>query len=99
MLINLYREVHTFDMVRAHDSNVDRKSDDSSKIHWGKFTLMARMIVMLQGLQDKIRCSGQYDFPERQWIREMVNNDVMDVEVSETVILHQVQGLTSCSPM
>lgn len=84
MLINLFREVHTFDMVRAHDSNVDRKGDDPSKIHWGKFTLMARMIVSLQSLQDRIRSSGTYDFPERRWIREMINNDVMDVEVGRS---------------
>ncbi|GJJ09683.1 hypothetical protein Clacol_003907 [Clathrus columnatus] len=73
-------EVHTFDMVRANDSNPNYKSDDPTKIHWGKFTLMARMILMLQGLQDKIRLSRQFDFPERKWIREMVLNEVMDIE-------------------
>jgi hypothetical protein len=78
-------------MVRAHDSNVDRKRDDASKIHWGKFTLMARMIVSQQVLQDKIRSSGQYDFPERRWIREMINNDVMDVEVSRRSICVQIR--------
>ncbi|KAF8591835.1 ras GEF [Ramaria rubella] len=73
-------EVHTFDMVRANESNPNYKLDDPNKIHWGKFTLMGRMITMLQSLQDKIRSSGQYDYPERKWIREMLSNDVMDEE-------------------
>ncbi|KAF8509830.1 hypothetical protein JB92DRAFT_3119551 [Gautieria morchelliformis] len=73
-------EVHTFDMVRANESNADSKEEDPSKIHWGKFTLMARMVLMLQGLQDKIRSSGTYGFPERKWIRELLNADVMDIE-------------------
>lgn len=42
---------------------------------------MARMILMLQGLQEKIRGSRHLDFPERKWIREMIENDVMDPEV------------------
>lgn len=68
-------------MVRANDSNPNYKSDDATKIHWGKFTLMARMILMLQGLQEKIRGNRHLDFPERKWIREMIENDVMDPEV------------------
>lgn len=94
---SLCREVHTFDMVRANDSNVDWKDDDHSRIHWGKFTLMARMIFMLQGLQEKIRSSGQYQFPERMEVREMLMNDVMDVEVSRSFNLQQNCVLT-CFP-
>lgn len=75
------REVHTFDMVRANDSNPNFKPEDPTKIHWGKFTLMARMILMLQGLQDKVRESRQFEFPERKWIREMIENEVMESEV------------------
>jgi hypothetical protein len=80
-------------MVRANESNMDSKEEDTSKIHWGKFTLMARMILMLQGLQDKIRSSGTYGFVERKWIRELLNNDVMDIEVRRS-LMYQNQALT-----
>ncbi|KAF8516181.1 ras guanine nucleotide exchange factor domain-containing protein [Hysterangium stoloniferum] len=77
-------EVHTFDMVRANESNPNYKPEDPSKIHWGKFTLMARMITMLQGLQEKIRTTGLYDFPERTHIRSLLENDVMDLETIQS---------------
>ncbi|KIJ27173.1 hypothetical protein M422DRAFT_271663 [Sphaerobolus stellatus SS14] len=77
-------EVHTFDIVRANDSNPNYKPDDSTKIHWGKFTLMGRMITMLQGLQEKIRSSAMYSYPERQAIRELLESEVMDPDTIQS---------------
>jgi hypothetical protein len=74
-------------MVRANESNPNYKSDDPSKIHWGKFTLMARMITVLQGLQDKIRTTGLYNFPENNYIRNLLESDVMDSEVGCIVFI------------
>lgn len=67
--------------MRAHESNINHNPDDPSKIHWGKFTLLGKMITMLQGLQDKIRTSGAHNFPERPFIRQQVEYEVMDTEV------------------
>jgi len=92
-------EVHTFDMVRANESNPNYKPEDPSKIHWGKFTLMARMITMLQGLQEKIRTTGQYDFSERSYIRCLLENDVMDLETIQSRVFPPPDDAESIFPL
>lgn len=77
----LRREIHTFDLVRTDDSNPNYKLDDPNKIHWGKFALMARMVTMLSGFQDKIRLTGAYEYPERKWLEELLDVPIMDEDV------------------
>ena len=75
------REIHTYDLVRTEEANVDYKSDDPNQIHWGKFKLMALIVTMLSDFQDNIRAVGAYNYRERKWLEELLDVPLMDHEV------------------
>lgn len=60
-----YREIHTSDLRRAHDSNIDFKEGDRTKIHWGKFALMGRLVNNVTTFQNRCRTSVGLNFIER----------------------------------
>ncbi len=76
------REVHTYDLIRADDTNPDYKPGDDAQIHWGKFSLIAKMVLNVVMYQDRFQDTTAFTFPERSDIRELVMNVIiMDEEV------------------
>ncbi|KZW02160.1 ras GEF [Exidia glandulosa HHB12029] len=65
-------EIHTSDLRRAHDSNIDFKEGDASKIHWGKFALMGRLVNGVTLFQSRCRSSVGLNFPERQQLHHQL---------------------------
>ncbi|KAG8899933.1 hypothetical protein FRB99_006349 [Tulasnella sp. 403] len=73
----LSMEVHTYDLIRADDSNPDYKPGDETQIHWGKFALMAKMILNVVMYQRRFNDTTAFTFPERSDIRELVMNVII----------------------
>ncbi|KAG8949081.1 hypothetical protein FRC03_000446 [Tulasnella sp. 419] len=75
-------EVHTYDLIRADDTNPNFKHDDPSKIHWGKFALMAKMILNVVSYQRRFEDAAHFTFPERSHVNDVLMNVVvMDEEM------------------
>lgn len=78
-----FREVHTYDLIRADDTNPDNKPGDETQIHWGKFSLIAKMVLNVVMYQDRFQDTQAFTFPERSEIRELLMNIIiMDEDVS-----------------
>ncbi|KIO29610.1 hypothetical protein M407DRAFT_70306, partial [Tulasnella calospora MUT 4182] len=76
-------EVHTYDLIRADDTNPDCKPGDEGQIHWGKFSLIAKMVLNVVMYQDRFQDTTAFTFPERSEIRELLMNIIiMDEDVS-----------------
>ena len=80
------REIHLSDLIRAHEGNPVYHDDDPTKIHWGKFNMMARFIDTIVQCQKGCRESGDYErFPPRDRIRDLFLTQheelLMDYEV------------------
>ncbi|KAG9030285.1 hypothetical protein FRB95_004171 [Tulasnella sp. JGI-2019a] len=74
-------EVHSYDLVRADDVNPDHRPGDPTQIHWGKFSLIAKMILSVVTFQRRFEDTAAFSFPERPDIRELiVGVVVMDEE-------------------
>jgi len=82
-MMSFCREVHTYDLIRADDTNPDYKPSDSNLIHWGKFSLMAKMILNVVTYQDRFDESDALVFAENKEVNELLMNViVMDEDVS-----------------
>lgn len=69
--------------MRADDTNPDFRPGDDTQIHWGKFSLMAKMILTVTTYQRRFQDTAAFTFPERLDIREMIMGViVMDEQVS-----------------
>ncbi|KAJ7615289.1 ras guanine nucleotide exchange factor domain-containing protein [Mycena polygramma] len=66
-------EVHMSDLLRAHEANDDINPSDPSKIHWGKFNMMGRFINSTTQCQAQCRAVGDYNFPVRQYINDLLS--------------------------
>ncbi|KAJ4486179.1 ras guanine nucleotide exchange factor domain-containing protein [Lentinula aciculospora] len=80
-------EVHMSDLIRAHEANDDVKSDDPTKIHWGKFNMMGRFITSTTQCQAQCRSTTDYTFPERPYISNLLfTKYLMDDEMQKSRI-------------
>lgn len=77
-------EIHTYDLIRADDTNPDYKpGGDGTLIHWGKFVMMAKMVLNVTSYQEMFPDSTAFTFPERPDVRELIMNIIiMDDDVS-----------------
>ncbi|KAJ3750360.1 ras guanine nucleotide exchange factor domain-containing protein [Lentinula detonsa] len=83
-------EVHMSDLIRAHEANDDVKSDDPTKIHWGKFNMIGRFITSTTQCQAECRSTTDYNFAERPYINNMLlTKYVMDDEMQKSRIAPQ----------
>ncbi|CAE6422597.1 unnamed protein product [Rhizoctonia solani] len=65
--------IHTSDLVRVM-SNRDYKEDDPTLIHWGKFQIIAKIVNQMVELQDRLRATNNYNFPDRPSIASMLSD-------------------------
>ncbi|CAE6408309.1 unnamed protein product [Rhizoctonia solani] len=65
--------IHTSDLVRVM-SNRDYKEDDPALIHWGKFQIIAKIVNQMIELQDRLRATSNYNFPDRPNIASLLND-------------------------
>jgi len=65
-------EIHSYDLVRADDTNPDFRPGDERLIHWGKFSLMAKMILGVAMYQRRFDDTTAFTFPERTDIRDLI---------------------------
>ncbi|KAJ3824976.1 ras guanine nucleotide exchange factor domain-containing protein [Lentinula raphanica] len=83
-------EVHMSDLIRAHEGNDDSKSDDPTKIHWGKFNMIGRFITSTTQCQAQCRSTTDYNFPERLYISNLLlTKYIMDDEMQKSRIAPQ----------
>ena len=76
------REVHLSDLIRAHVGNGDFHPEDTSKIHWAKFNIMGKVILLVKEYQLRSgHAEDGYLFEERPELREILNVVIMDSEV------------------
>jgi hypothetical protein len=75
------REVHMSDLIRAHEGNADSHPDHPNKIHWGKFNMIGKFVNSTTQCQVQCRNAPEYNFPERPYIRKLMEHPVMDSEV------------------
>lgn len=76
------------DLIRAHEANDDVNPSDPAKIHWGKFNMMGRFINSTTQCQAQCRAVGDYHFPARQHIKDMLSAScIMNDEVGLVVTL------------
>jgi hypothetical protein len=81
-VLNLIREVHLLDLIRAHEGNDDYNGDVPPKIHWAKYNMVGKFIAGTKQFQELCRSTGQYNYPEQPHIRDLLLKEcVMDVEV------------------
>ncbi|KAG8881912.1 hypothetical protein FRB97_008959 [Tulasnella sp. 331] len=74
-------EVHSYDLVRADDVNPNLRPGDDTQIHWGKFSLIAKMILNVVTYQRRFADTTAFSFPERRDVRDLiVGVVVMDEE-------------------
>jgi hypothetical protein len=76
-------ERHTSDLVRAHAGNQDFHPDLPELVHWGKFTVIGKLVSTLLLYQNRCKTMPDYkDLEERPHISELVFNQmVWDYEV------------------
>ncbi|KAI9453994.1 ras GEF, partial [Russula earlei] len=82
-------EVHLSDLIRAHVGNGDFHPEDPSKIHWAKYNMMGKFVLLVKNYQ--IRCRNPedgycYSFEERPELREILNVPIMDSEMQQSRI-------------
>ncbi|KAG8971031.1 hypothetical protein FRB90_010619, partial [Tulasnella sp. 427] len=70
-------EVHTYDIIRANDTNVNFKPGEETQIHWGKFSLIAKMVLNVVVYQDRFQDTPHFTFPERSDVRELLMNVII----------------------
>lgn len=81
-------EIHTYDLIRADDTNPDYKPGDRNLIHWGKFVMMAKMVLNVTAYQEMFADTTAFTFPERPDVRELIMGIVvMDEDVSSQCFL------------
>jgi hypothetical protein len=70
-------------LIRADDTNPDYKPGDDTLIHWGKFSLMAKMILNVVTYQTRFQDSDVREYPENKEVNALLMDViVMDEEVS-----------------
>jgi len=75
-------EVHLSDLIRAHVGNGDFHPDDPSKIHWAKFNMIGRFVILVKQYQVRSgNAEDGYWFEERPELREILNVPIMDNEM------------------
>ncbi|KAL0951160.1 hypothetical protein HGRIS_007892 [Hohenbuehelia grisea] len=80
-------EVHMNDLIRAHEGNKDSDSNDPTKIHWGKYHLVGRLVGTPTACQAQCRASHEYHFEEKPSIKKLVfETPVMDEEFQKSRI-------------
>ncbi|KAG6879284.1 hypothetical protein C0992_003888 [Termitomyces sp. T32_za158] len=79
-------EVHMSDLIKAHEGNGDLNSSDATKIHWGKFNMMGRFISSTAQCQAQCRTGADYNFAERNHIRELLLKPVMTLQMQKSRI-------------
>ncbi|KAG6885276.1 hypothetical protein C0993_003707 [Termitomyces sp. T159_Od127] len=79
-------EVHMSDLIKAHEGNGDFNSSDTTKIHWGKFNMMGRFISSTAQCQAQCRTAADYNFTERNHIRELLLKPVMTLQMQKSRI-------------
>ncbi|KAJ6575137.1 ras guanine nucleotide exchange factor domain-containing protein [Mycena capillaripes] len=92
-------EVHMSDLIRAHEANDDVNPSDPAKIHWGKFNMMGRFINSTTQCQAQCRAVGDYNFPNRQNISEMLSAScIMNDEMQKSRIAPPESDFDGPSP-
>ncbi|PFH54496.1 hypothetical protein AMATHDRAFT_70 [Amanita thiersii Skay4041] len=75
-------EVHIQDLIKTNEGNSDSHSDDSTKIHWGKFNLIGKLIISTSQYQTQCRNAPEYNFPDRgDIVSRLFNRQLMTEEV------------------
>lgn len=80
-LNNSNSEVHTSDLLRAHEGNPDHKADDPTKLHWAKFNMIGKFVGTTTQLQNQCRGHNGYNFPENPQVGQLFDVPVMDYDV------------------
>ncbi|KAJ6519841.1 ras guanine nucleotide exchange factor domain-containing protein [Mycena sanguinolenta] len=92
-------EVHMSDLIRAHEANDDVNPSDATKIHWGKFNMMGRFINSTTQCQAQCRAAGDYNFPPRPHISEMLKAKcIMNDEMQKSRIAPPEADIEGPSP-
>lgn len=65
------------DLIKTHEANQDMNPDDSTLIHWGKFSLLGKFISTTMDCQTQCRQSTQWEFPQRQHIQALISKPFM----------------------
>lgn len=80
---NLRSERHGSDIFRAEEGNLDYSRTDPNLIHWGKFTILGKLVGTVTLYQNRCHTMADYrDLEERPLISELVFNQVVwDLEV------------------
>jgi hypothetical protein len=79
-------EVHISDLIRAHEGNADSHPDHPNKIHWGKFNMIGKFVNSTTQCQVQCTNAPEYDFPERPYIRKLMEHPVMNSEMQRSRI-------------
>ncbi|KZV77736.1 ras GEF [Peniophora sp. CONT] len=81
-------EVHVLDLIRAQEGNKDWNSDDASKVHWAKFSMMGRFILATAEQQARCRDLPDYAFRdgrEHAHVRSLLMREcLMDPDMQRT---------------
>jgi len=78
-------EIHTYDIARIQEINPDFRESDSTRIHWGKFSVTGRVIRELSQSQRRCRQSNKLQFDERKEIGDCIRKTVvMDPEMQHS---------------
>jgi len=66
------REITTSDLNRANAGNQDNKEGDTSRIHWGKFALMGRLVNNVTMFQNRCRTSPALHVQDRHGLYQQL---------------------------
>lgn len=71
-------ERHGSDIFRAEEGNLDYSRTDPNLIHWGKFTILGKLVGTVTLYQNRCHTMADYrDLEERPLISELVFNQVV----------------------
>jgi hypothetical protein len=78
-----FRERHGSDIFRAEEGNLDYSRTDPNLIHWGKFTILGKLVGTVTLYQNRCHTMADYrDLEERPHISQLVFDQVVwDLEV------------------
>ncbi|KAH7104396.1 ras GEF [Auriculariales sp. MPI-PUGE-AT-0066] len=98
-------EITTSDLARANTGNQDFKEGDSTRVHWGKYALMGRLINNIVMFQNRCRTSPIMQVQDRLGLHQqlfpsnvvLMDDDMIAERAGETV--NDYNGVPMASQM